>query len=78
MVRVRIPSTAALHRIQMRRLRHNMETLAIRVRHVNHLYQDDAIQELFGIGLAMQITKRELAPATARRMADHIDQLCRG
>ena len=28
MVRVRIPSTAALHRIQMRRLRHNMETLA--------------------------------------------------
>jgi len=75
MVRVRIPSTAALHRIQMRRLRHNMETLAIRVRHVNHLYQDDAIQELFGIGLAMQITKRELAPATARRMADHIDQL---
>jgi|GEM_PF-1299670 len=75
MVRVRNSSAAALHRIQMRRLRHDKEALAIRVRNVNREQQDEAIQELFGIGLAMEITKREVPPQTAARMGGHIDQL---
>ena len=80
MVRVRNSSTAALHRLQLhrlqlRRLRQEMATLAARARIVDRDRQDDAIQGLFGIGLAMQITKRELTPAKASRMADHIDQL---
>jgi len=85
MVRVRNSSTAALHRLQLhrlqlhrlqlRRLRQEIATQAARARIVDRDRQDDAIQGLFGIGLAMQITKHELSPATARRMADHIDQL---
>jgi hypothetical protein len=85
MVRVRNSSTAALHRLQLhrlqlhrlqlRRLRQEIATQAARARIVDRDRQDDAIQGLFGIGLAMQITKRELAPATASKMADHIDQL---
>jgi GAF domain-containing protein len=75
MVRVRNPSTAALQRIQMRRLRYELETKAARDSIVSRDRQDDAIQELFGIGLAMQITTREASPVTAVRMTDHIAQL---
>ena len=75
MVRVRNSSAAALHRIQMRRLRHEWETKAAHDRRANRDVQDEAIQELFGIGLAMQITKREVAPQSAARMGGHINQL---
>ena len=75
MVRARNPSTAALQRTQMRRLRHQMESQAARVRIVNRDQQDDAIQQLFGVGLAMQITQRRIPQPTAARMADHIEQL---
>jgi len=75
MVRVRNSSAAALHRIQMRRLRHEWETKAAHDRRANRDVQDEAIQELFGIGLAMQITKREVAPQQAARMGGHINQL---
>ena len=75
MVRVRNSSAAALHRIQMRRLRHEWETKAAHDRRANRDVQDEAIQELFGIGLAMEITKREVAPQQAARMGGHINQL---
>lgn len=75
MVRVRNPSTAALQRIQMRRLRSEMETQAAGARTVDRDRQDDAIQQLFGVGLAMLVTKRSLPPPTASRMASHIEQL---
>ena len=75
MVRVRNPSRAALPRERMRRLRHEMQTQATGASRVDRDRQDDAIQQLFGVGLAMLVTRRSLPPPTATRMDDHIEQL---
>ena len=76
MARVRDPAAAALQRVQVRRVRQELEVLAARDRIVTRDLHDDLIQRLYGIGLALQITRcRAASPPTITRIADHIDQL---
>ena len=76
MARVRDPAAAALQRVQVRRARQEVEVLAARDRIVTRDLHDDLIQRLYGIGLALQITRRRAAsPPTVTRIAQHIDQL---
>ena len=64
----------ALHLAEGQRLR-ELRVLADRDRVARDLY-DHVMQQLFGIGLAMQITRgRPSSPSSDARTGDHIDQL---
>jgi len=64
----------ALHLAEGQRLR-ELRVLADRDRVARDLY-DRVMQQLFGIGLAMQITRgRPSSPSSDARTGDHIDQL---
>ena len=75
MVRVRNPSTAAVQRIQLAGCGMRWTGRPPELARRNGIARTMPIQHLFGVGLAMQITKRSLPPSTAIRMADHIEQL---
>ena len=65
----------ALQHAEVQSARRELEVLADRDRIARDLH-DHVIQQLFGVGLAMQSThRREKTPAVAARLADHIDQL---
>lgn len=75
MARVRTPAPSALRRAQNRSVRRELDAFAGRELAAREMH-DEVIQQLFGIGLAMQITRRRVkSPPVASRLAEHIDEI---
>ena len=75
MTPVRDPAMSAFQR-RVRRMRRMRPVLAGRDRLANIVVHDEVMQQLYGVGLALQITRRRVdSPPVADRIGDHLHQL---